>query len=101
MKLKYYFRKKKNEPIKELREIFKMKNKLTIFVVILALFTLTGCCFPGGSSTTAETTILETTASETTAPDATSAETTAPEITIPETTAKETEQGRPPQSTGG
>ena len=90
MKLKYYFRKKKNEPIKELREIFKMKNKLTIFVVILALFTLTGCCFPGGSSTTAETTMLETTASETTAPDATSAETTAPEITIPETTAKET-----------
>src|SRR4030042_5429135 len=25
-----------------------MKKKLTIFVVTLALFTLTGCCFPGG-----------------------------------------------------
>ena len=39
-----------------------MKIKLTIFVVILVLFTLTGCCFSSGSSTTIGTTITETTA---------------------------------------
>ena len=39
-----------------------MKIGLTIFVVMLVLFALTGCCFSSGSSTTAETTITETTA---------------------------------------
>ena len=39
-----------------------MKIKLTIFVAILVLFTLTGCCFSSGSSTTTENTITETTA---------------------------------------
>ena len=38
-----------------------MKIKLTIFVVMLVLFALTGCCFSSGSSTTTETTIPETT----------------------------------------
>ena len=38
-----------------------MKIKLTIFVAMLVLFTLTGCCFSSGSSTTTETTIPETT----------------------------------------
>ena len=36
-----------------------MKIKLTIFVVVLVLFTLTGCCFSSGSSTTTGTTIPE------------------------------------------
>ena len=38
-----------------------MKIKLTIFVAMLVLFTLTGCCFSSGSSTTTKTTIPETT----------------------------------------
>ena len=55
-----------------------MKIKLTIFVVMLVLFALTGCCFSSVSSTTAKTTISE----------ATAAETTASEAAIPETTAQ-------------
>ena len=43
-----------------------MKIKLIIFVVMLVLFVLTGCSFPGGSSTTVQTTITETTATVTT-----------------------------------
>ena len=65
-----------------------MKIKLTIFVVVLILFALTGCCFPSGSSTTAKTTITETTAAETTAPESTATETTIPITTAPETTAQ-------------
>ena len=38
-----------------------MKIKLTIFVVVLILFALTGCCFSSGSSTTAKNTTTETT----------------------------------------
>jgi hypothetical protein len=37
-----------------------MKIKLTIFAAMLVLFTLTGCCFSSGSSTTTETTTTET-----------------------------------------
>jgi len=47
-----------------------MKIKLTIFVAILVLFTLTGCCFSsGGLYTTVQTTIPETTGPGTTAPE--------------------------------
>lgn len=48
-----------------------MKIKLTIFVVMLVLFALTGCCFSSGSSTTAQTTITEATVPVTTMPETT------------------------------
>ena len=38
-----------------LKEVNKMKIGLTIFVVILVLSALTGCCFSSGSSTTTAT----------------------------------------------
>ncbi|MEI8226566.1 MAG: hypothetical protein WCG82_11640, partial [Bacteroidota bacterium] len=65
-----------------------MKIKLAIFVVILVLFALTGCCFPGRSSATVQTTITETPAPETASPGTTAKETTSDSSA--ETTAKET-----------
>lgn len=49
----------------------KMKIKLTIFVVILVLFALTGCCFSSRQTNAVETTIPKTTTTETIIPNTT------------------------------
>jgi hypothetical protein len=70
-----------------------MKIKLSLLVVILVLFLLTGCCFSGWPLVTTETTVADTISPDISAQGTDEAETTAKETTTDssaETTAKET-----------